>query len=118
MNNICSQELGLEKWDKVNDIEKVINFGQYLLDNYNYTDDNSCFFHKDGSGNSRTTAFVLSYVARNLSLEADIFSNANKKYGSSDYVTRVVTSDAIYYIDASAKGTAPRGKVSVLVESK
>ena len=103
-------------WSSVDPINKVINFGQYLLDHYDYSASSEDAYHTTGKGNCYASSASLASVARDLGLEAEVVNPSWWASNPSHVVCKVVYGGTTYYIEAGYTGIAPRGTVGVVRE--
>ena len=102
------------KWSGADPLNKLVNLGQYLLDNYDYSNGWDMLFHIDGSGSCATSADVLVRTAMGLGLRAEVVTPANWAVSDPTHVVaRVWYNGKAYLIDAGNQGKAGnRGSVS------
>ena len=100
-------------WSSVDPINKVINFGQYILDHYDYSASSEDSFETTGKGNCYMSASTLYLVAQDLGLEAEVVVPSWAGGNTSHVACRVVYGGKSYVIDAGIAGFAPRGQVKV-----
>lgn len=102
-------------WSSVDPINKVINFGQYLLDHYDYSGNSEDAYHTTGKGSCYASSASLASVARDLGLEAEVVNPEWWASNPNHVVCKVKWDGRYYYIEAGLQGTAPRGDVSYQV---
>lgn len=100
-------------WSSADPINKVINFGQYILDHYDYSASSEDSFETTGKGNCYMSASTLYLVAQDLGLEAEVVVPSWAGGNTSHVACRVVYGGKSYVIDAGIAGVAPRGQVKV-----
>ena len=100
-------------WSSVDPINKVINFGQYILDHYDYSASSEDSFETTGKGNCYMSASTLYLVAQDLGLDAEVVVPSWAGGNTSHVACRVVYGGKSYVIDAGFSGVAPRGQVKV-----
>lgn len=103
-------------WSSVDPINKVINFGQYILDHYDYSASSEDSFETTGKGNCYMSASTLYLVAQDLGLEAEVVNPSWWASNPSHVVCKVTYNGTAYYIEAGYTGSAPRGTVGVVRE--
>lgn len=102
-------------WSSVDPINKVINFGQYILDHYDYSASSEDSFETTGKGNCYMSASTLYLVAQDLGLEAEVVVPSWAGGNTSHVACRVVYGGKSYVIDAGFSGVAPRGDIMMAV---
>lgn len=102
-------------WSSVDPINKVINFGQYILDHYDYSASAEDSFETTGKGNCYMSASTLYLVAQDLGLEAEVVVPSWAGGNTSHVACRVVYGGKSYVIDAGFSGVAPRGDIMIAV---
>ena len=102
-------------WSSVNSLQKLLNFGQYILDHYDYSGYSNDSFHNDGRGSCYASASSLASVAEDLGLEAEVVNPEWWASSPEHVVCKVKWDGRYYYIEAGLQGTAPRGDVSYQV---
>ena len=102
-------------WSSVDPINKVINFGQYILDHYDYSASSEDAYHTTGKGNCYASSASLASVARDLGLEAEVVVPSWAGGNTSHVACRVVYGGKSYVIDAGFSGVAPRGDIMMAV---
>lgn len=102
-------------WSSVDPINKVINFGQYILDHYDYSVNSEDAYHTTGKGNCYASSASLASVARDLGLETEVVVPSWAGGNTSHVACRVVYDGKSYVIDAGFSGVAPRGDIMVAV---
>ena len=100
-------------WSSVDPINKVINFGQYILDHYDYSASSEDSLETTGKGNCYMSASTLYLVAQDLGLDAEVVVPSWAGGNTSHVACRVVYGGKSYVIDAGIAGVAPRGQVKV-----
>lgn len=102
------------KWSGADPLNKLVNLGQHLLDNYDYGKGYDLAFHRDGKGSCATSADVLVRTAIGLGLRAEVVTPANWAVSDPTHVVaRVWYNGKAYLIDAGNQGKAGnRGSVS------
>lgn len=102
------------KWSGADPLNKLVNLGQYLLDNYDYSNGWDMLFHIDGSGSCATSADVIVRTAMGLGLRAEVITPTSwASKDPSHVVARVWYNGKAYLIDAGNQGKAGnRGSVS------
>lgn len=103
-------------WSSVDPINKVINFGQYILDHYDYSASSEDSFETTGKGNCYMSASTLYLVAQDLGLDAEVINPSWWASNPSHVVCKVTYNGTAYYIEAGYTGSAPRGTVGVVRE--
>ena len=102
-------------WSSVDSLQKLLNFGQYILDHYDYSGYSNDSFHNDGRGSCYASASSLASVAEDLGLEAEVVNPEWWASSPEHVVCKVKWDGRYYYIEAGLQGTAPRGDVSYQV---
>lgn len=102
-------------WSSVDPINKVINFGQYILDHYDYSGNSEDAYHTTGKGSCYASSASLASVARDLGLETEVVVPSWAGGNTSHVACRVVYGGKSYVIDAGFSGVAPRGDIMVAV---
>lgn len=102
-------------WSSADPINKVINFGQYLLDHYDYSASSEDSYHTTGKGNCYASSASLASVARDLGLETEVVVPSWAGGNTSHVACRVVYGGKSYVIDAGFSGVAPRGDIMIAV---
>lgn len=107
-------------WTDANNLQKVINVGQYLLDNYDYNGLSEASFHKDGGGSCNASSSVLADTARKLGLYAEVVTPKAYVINNPNHVVaKVWYEGCAYLIEAGYQGKAGnRGTVTCVKESK
>lgn len=107
-------------WTDANNLQKVINVGQYLLDNYDYNGLSEASFHKDGGGSCNASSSVLVDTARKLGLYAEVVTPKSYVINNPNHVVaKVWYEGCAYLIEAGYTGEAgKRGKVGMVINSK
>lgn len=101
-------------WTDANNLQKVINVGQYLLDNYDYNGLSEASFHKDGGGSCNASSSVLVDTARKLGLYAEVVTPKAYVINNPNHVVaKVWYEGCAYLIEAGYQGKAgDRGVVA------
>lgn len=107
-------------WTDANNLQKVINVGQYLLDNYDYNGLSEASFHKDGGGSCNASSSVLVDTARKLGLYAEVVTPKSYIINNPNHVVaKVWYEGCAYLIEAGYQGKAGnRGVVACVRESE
>lgn len=107
-------------WTDANNLQKVINVGQYLLDNYDYNGLSEASFHKDGGGSCNASSSVLVDTARKLGLYAEVVTPKSYVINNPNHVVAKVWYEGVaYLIEAGYQGEAgSRGTVTCVRESE
>lgn len=107
-------------WTDANNLQKVINVGQYLLDNYDYNGLSEASFHKDGGGNCNASSSVLVDTARKLGLYAEVVTPKAYVINNPHHVVaKVWYEGCAYLIEAGYQGKAgDRGVVACVKASE
>lgn len=107
-------------WTDANNLQKVINVGQYLLDNYDYNGLSEASFHKDGGGSCNASSSVLVDTARKLGLYAEVVTPKSYVINNPNHVVaKVWYEGCAYLIEAGYQGKAGnRGTATCVKESK
>lgn len=107
-------------WTDANNLQKVINVGQYLLDNYDYNGLSEASFHKDGGGSCNASSSVLVDTARKLGLYAEVVTPKSYVINNPNHVVAKVWYDGVaYLIEAGYQGKAGnRGTVTCVKASE
>ena len=107
-------------WTNANNLQKVINVGQYLLDNYDYNGLSEASFHKDGGGSCNASSSVLVDTARKLGLYAEVVTPKSYVINNPNHVVAKVWYDGVaYLIEAGYQGKAGnRGTVTCIKASE
>ena len=108
------------KWIDANNLQKVINVGQYLLDNYDYNGLSEASFHKDGGGSCNASSSVLVDTARKLGLYAEVVTPKAYAINNPNHVVaKVWYEGCAYLIEAGYQGKAGnRGVVACVKASE
>ena len=94
-------------WTDANNLQKVINVGQYLLDNYDYNGLSEASFHKDGGGSCNASSSVLVDTARKLGLYAEVVTPKAYVINNPNHVVaKVWYEGCAYLIEAGYQGKA------------
>lgn len=107
-------------WTDANNLQKVINVGQYLLDNYDYNGLSEASFHKDGGGSCNASSSVLVDTARKLGLYAEVVTPKSYVINNPNHVVaKVWYEGCAYLIEAGYQGKAGnRGVVACVRASE
>lgn len=107
-------------WIDANNLQKVINVGQYLLDNYDYNGLSEASFHKDGGGSCNASSSVLVDTARKLGLYAEVVTPKAYVINNPNHVVaKVWYEGCAYLIEAGYQGKAGnRGVVACVKASE
>ena len=107
-------------WTDANNLQKVINVGQYLLDNYDYNGLSEASFHKDGGGSCNASSSVLVDTARKLGLYAEVVTPKSYVINNPNHVVaKVWYEGCAYLIEAGYQGKAGnRGTVTCIKASE
>ena len=107
-------------WTDANNLQKVINVGQYLLDNYDYNGLSEASFHKDGGGSCNASSSVLVDTARKLGLYAEVVTPKAYAINNPNHVVaKVWYEGCAYLIEAGYQGKAGnRGVVACVKASE
>ena len=108
--NAMIADMGTD-WTDVNDLQKVMNVGQYLLDHYDYSADQNAAFHTTGSGSCYASSSVLFDTAQKLGLPVDVVHPKHWASSPGHVVARVWYEGHSYDIEAGLQGKAPRGQL-------
>lgn len=115
--NAMIADMGTD-WTDVNDLQKVINVGQYLLDHYDYNADQNAAYHTTGNGNCNASSSVLFDTAQKLGLKADVVHPNYWASSPGHVIARVWYEGHTYDIDAGYSGKAPRGTVGYIIDAE